>query len=238
MEGQWMDYCSSKSSICYLYRDGVSTGWLPFVADEQQEGTMALTLTNGDGEVTAISSGAGKVVIVDGGGGEVAFVNGGGRGYSDDERSDHGISCDGENEATSSCNERFRAHFHGYKKETKFTSKCTANEIIKKIEQAAKSLGFDVHKKNYKHFTIPEILVDEWFKKDYKPTRFYEKEDTSLDDVEAVFKDSEGYKKETKFTSKCTANEIIKKIEQAAKPLGFDVHKKNYKEMLTTIPET
>ncbi|KAL8487378.1 hypothetical protein ACS0TY_023891 [Phlomoides rotata] len=47
-----------------------------------------------------------------------------------------------------------------------------------------------------------------------------------------------GYKKETKFTSKCTANEIIKKIEHAAKPLGFDVHKKNYKEMLTTIPET
>ncbi|KAL8483234.1 hypothetical protein ACS0TY_026062 [Phlomoides rotata] len=107
MEGQWMDYCSSKSSVCYLYRDGVSTGWLPFVADEQQEGTMALTLTSGDGEVTAISSGAGKVVVVDGDGGEVAFVNGGGRGYSDDERSDHGISCDGENEATSSCNERF-----------------------------------------------------------------------------------------------------------------------------------
>lgn len=39
--------------------------------------------------------------------------------------------------------------------------------------------------------TIPEILVDDWFKKDYKPAVFYEKEDTTLDDVEAVFKDFE-----------------------------------------------
>lgn len=39
--------------------------------------------------------------------------------------------------------------------------------------------------------TIPEILADEWFKKDYKPPVFDEKEDTSLDDVEAVFKDCE-----------------------------------------------
>ncbi|KAK4408324.1 CBL-interacting serine/threonine-protein kinase [Sesamum angolense] len=113
-----------------------------------------------------------------------------------------------------------------------------------------------------KRITVPEILEDEWFRKDYKPPVFDEKEDISLDDVEAVFKDSEeyhvmerkaeqptamnafelismskglnlgnlfdgeqGYKKETRFTSKCPANEIVKKIEQAAKPLGFDVHK-------------
>lgn len=37
------------------------------------------------------------------------------------------------------------------------------------------------------------------------------------------------FKRETRFTSKCPANEIIHKIEEAAKPLGFDVHKKNYK---------
>ncbi|CAH2062668.1 unnamed protein product, partial [Thlaspi arvense] len=114
--------------------------------------------------------------------------------------------------------------------------------------------------------TIPEILEDEWFRKDYKPPVFEEKDDTNLDDVEAVFKDSEeyhvterreeqpapmnafelismskglnlgnlfdveqGFKRETRFTSKCPANEIINKIEEAAKPLGFDVHKKNYK---------
>ncbi|XP_047973489.1 CBL-interacting serine/threonine-protein kinase 3-like [Salvia hispanica] len=120
-----------------------------------------------------------------------------------------------------------------------------------------------------KRITIPEILKDEWFKKDYKPAVFDEKEDASLDDVEAVFKDSEeflvtekkeqqpaamnafelismskglnlgnlfddeqGYKKETRFTSKSSANDIIQKIEQAAKPLGFDVQKKNYKMRL------
>ena len=39
--------------------------------------------------------------------------------------------------------------------------------------------------------TISEILEDEWFKKNYRPPVFNEKEDTNLDDVEAVFKDSE-----------------------------------------------
>ncbi|KAJ7947372.1 Non-specific serine/threonine protein kinase [Quillaja saponaria] len=36
-------------------------------------------------------------------------------------------------------------------------------------------------------------------------------------------------KRETRFTSKCSANEIISKIEQAATPLGFDVKKNNFK---------
>ncbi|CAI9760079.1 unnamed protein product [Fraxinus pennsylvanica] len=36
-------------------------------------------------------------------------------------------------------------------------------------------------------------------------------------------------KRETRFTSKCPASEIISKIEQAAVPLGFDVKKNNYK---------
>ncbi|KAL2251871.1 UNVERIFIED_CONTAM: CBL-interacting serine/threonine-protein kinase 9, partial [Sesamum indicum] len=39
-------------------------------------------------------------------------------------------------------------------------------------------------------------------------------------------------KRETRFTSKCPANEIMSKIEEAAKPLGFNVHKKNYKMKL------
>ncbi|GFP94712.1 cbl-interacting protein kinase 32 [Phtheirospermum japonicum] len=123
-----------------------------------------------------------------------------------------------------------------------------------------------------KRITIPEILADEWFKKDFKPPVFDEKEDTNLDDVEAVFKDSEelhvtekkeeqpaamntfelismskglnlgnlfdaeqGYKRETRFTSKCPANKIINKIEQAAKPLDFGVQKKNYKMRLENL---
>lgn len=43
----------------------------------------------------------------------------------------------------------------------------------------------------WQRITIPEILDDEWFKKGYKPPVFEEKEDTNLDDVEAVFRDSE-----------------------------------------------
>lgn len=39
-------------------------------------------------------------------------------------------------------------------------------------------------------------------------------------------------KRETRFTSKCPANEIISKIEKAAVPLGFDVKKNNYKMKL------
>ncbi|PON72700.1 Calcium/calmodulin-dependent/calcium-dependent protein kinase [Parasponia andersonii] len=39
-------------------------------------------------------------------------------------------------------------------------------------------------------------------------------------------------KRETRFTSKCSANEIISKIEQAAGPLGFDVKKNNFKMKL------
>ncbi|KAI4386182.1 hypothetical protein MLD38_004137 [Melastoma candidum] len=124
--------------------------------------------------------------------------------------------------------------------------------------------------------TIPETLEDPWFKKGYKPAVFDEKDDANLDDVKAVFKDSEEYhvtekkeeqvedkptamnafelismskglklenlfdaeqcfKRETRFTSKCPANEIISKIEEAAKPLGFDVHKKNYKMRLENV---
>jgi hypothetical protein len=36
-------------------------------------------------------------------------------------------------------------------------------------------------------------------------------------------------KRETRFTSQCPANEIMSKIEETAKPLGFNVHKRNYK---------
>ncbi|GLU00873.1 hypothetical protein SLE2022_182110 [Rubroshorea leprosula] len=39
-------------------------------------------------------------------------------------------------------------------------------------------------------------------------------------------------KRETSFASQCPPNEIISKIEEAAKPLGFNVHKQNYKMKL------
>jgi hypothetical protein len=45
--------------------------------------------------------------------------------------------------------------------------------------------------KPWQRITIPEILEDEWFKKGYKRPEFDEKYDTPLDDVDAVFNDSE-----------------------------------------------
>ncbi|XP_019155528.1 PREDICTED: CBL-interacting serine/threonine-protein kinase 3-like [Ipomoea nil] len=47
--------------------------------------------------------------------------------------------------------------------------------------------------------------------------------------------DEQGFKRETRFASKCSANKIISKIEEAVKPLGFDVRKKNYKMQLENI---
>ncbi|XP_059668775.1 CBL-interacting serine/threonine-protein kinase 23-like isoform X1 [Cornus florida] len=122
--------------------------------------------------------------------------------------------------------------------------------------------------------TIAEVIENDWFKKGYKPPKF-EQADVSLDDVEAIFDESEDsrnlvverreeqpampvtmnafelistsmglnlgslfekqmglVKRETRFTSRCPAKEIISKIEEAAVPLGFDVKKNNYKMKL------
>ncbi|KAI8020912.1 CBL-interacting serine/threonine-protein kinase 9 [Camellia lanceoleosa] len=118
--------------------------------------------------------------------------------------------------------------------------------------------------------TIPRILENDWFKKSYKPPQFEQRENVNLDDIDAVFNDTEeqhlvterkekpvsmnafelisrsqGFsldnlfekqmglvKRETRFASKCPANEIMSKIEEAAKPLGFNCHKRNYKMKL------
>ncbi|XP_077248444.1 CBL-interacting protein kinase 9 [Tasmannia lanceolata] len=116
---------------------------------------------------------------------------------------------------------------------------------------------------------VAEILENEWFKKGYRPPDFEHEVEVNLDDVDAVFNDSEEHhvkekkekpesmnafelisrsqvfnlgnlfekqmglvKRETRFTSQCPANEIISRIEEAAKPLGFNVRKQNYKMKL------
>ncbi|KAG4950866.1 hypothetical protein JHK85_044733 [Glycine max] len=51
--------------------------------------------------------------------------------------------------------------------------------------------------------------------------------------LENLFEKQQGsVKRETHFTSQRPANEIMSKIEEAAKPLGFNVHKRNYKMKL------
>uniref|UniRef100_I1JS30 non-specific serine/threonine protein kinase n=1 Tax=Glycine max TaxID=3847 RepID=I1JS30_SOYBN len=51
--------------------------------------------------------------------------------------------------------------------------------------------------------------------------------------LDSLFEKQTGQvKQETSFTSQCPANEIMFKIEEAAKPLGFNVYKRNYKMKL------
>ncbi|KAL0457562.1 UNVERIFIED_CONTAM: CBL-interacting serine/threonine-protein kinase [Sesamum latifolium] len=128
----------------------------------------------------------------------------------------------------------------------------------------------------YRRIQKANFLFPSWFSSSAKklikhildPNPLTE-EEVSLDDVDAVFNDSEenlvterkekpvsmnafqlisrsqGFslenlfdnqmglvKRETCFTSKHLANEIMSKIEEAAKPLGFNVHKKNFKMKL------
>lgn len=50
-----------------------------------------------------------------------------------------------------------------------------------------------------------------------------------------LFDVEQEFKRETRFSSRCPANEIVSKIEEAAKPLGFGIQKKNYKMMLENL---
>ncbi|OQU90517.1 hypothetical protein SORBI_3002G424500 [Sorghum bicolor] len=50
--------------------------------------------------------------------------------------------------------------------------------------------------------------------------------------LDNFFESDKKYKRETRFTSQCPPKEIIDRIEEAAKPLGFDIQKKNYKMLM------
>ncbi|OAE20972.1 hypothetical protein AXG93_267s1010 [Marchantia polymorpha subsp. ruderalis] len=117
---------------------------------------------------------------------------------------------------------------------------------------------------------ISGIRRDEWFRRNYVPVRMHDEDDsTLLDDVEAVFDDSEDQyvneqkeskdgpsmmnafelitlaqglnlsvlfdrrqdhvRRQTRFTSKKPAKEIMGKMEEAAKALGFTVQTRSYK---------
>ncbi|XP_020591908.1 CBL-interacting protein kinase 23-like isoform X1 [Phalaenopsis equestris] len=115
---------------------------------------------------------------------------------------------------------------------------------------------------------MAEVIQNEWFRKGYQPPSF-ETAEISLDDVNAVFDESEEsanlvveqreerpsqmnafelistsqglnlgnlfekqmglVQRETRFASKLPAEEILSKIEEAARPLGFNAEKRNYK---------
>ncbi|CAK9232434.1 unnamed protein product [Sphagnum troendelagicum] len=120
---------------------------------------------------------------------------------------------------------------------------------------------------------VAGIRNDGWFKKNYLPVHIHEDEDVSLDDVQAVFSDSEEMyvkvqkevkesgpsmmnafelislsqglnlsalfdrrqdhiKRQTRFTSKRPAQDIIARIDTSAKSMGFSVQIRNYKMRL------
>lgn len=124
-----------------------------------------------------------------------------------------------------------------------------------------------------KRLTVAGIRQDEWFKKNYTPVRLYEEEDINLDDVQAVFDDSEErfvddqtelqesvpsmmnafelitlsqglnlsalfdrrqdhVRRQTRFTSKRPAKEIMSRMEAAAKAMGLRVQTRHYKMRL------
>ncbi|CAM6110093.1 unnamed protein product [Calypogeia fissa] len=126
---------------------------------------------------------------------------------------------------------------------------------------------------------ISGIRKDEWFKKNYVPTRQYEDEDIDLDDVQAVFSDAEDrfvdvqmefkdsgppmmnafelitlsqglnlavlfdrrldhVRRQTCFTSKRPAKEIISRMAEAAEELGFSATTRHYKMRLDGIGST
>ncbi|KAH7286408.1 hypothetical protein KP509_32G005800 [Ceratopteris richardii] len=123
--------------------------------------------------------------------------------------------------------------------------------------------------------TFAKILEDPWFKEGYKPAKFVFDQGVNLDDVDAVFSESnvqletekrklqvsrpvslnafdlisfspglnlsglfemkQSFKLETRFTSKYPAPEIISKMEETARPLGFTVKKCDYKMTLRGV---
>eukprot|EP00267_Zea_mays_P044282 XP_020396469.1 CBL-interacting protein kinase 31 isoform X1 [Zea mays] len=50
--------------------------------------------------------------------------------------------------------------------------------------------------------------------------------------LDNFFESDKKYRRETRFTSQCHPKEIINRIEEAAKPLGFYIQKKNYKMLM------
>uniref|UniRef100_A0A0D6R4P5 non-specific serine/threonine protein kinase n=1 Tax=Araucaria cunninghamii TaxID=56994 RepID=A0A0D6R4P5_ARACU len=143
----------------------------------------------------------------------------------------------------------------------------------KRVSSGAKKLISRILDPNPKtRITMPEILKDEWFRKGYKPPKF-PKEDVTMDDIDAIFSDSEEHhvvekketqfilknafelitmaqgldlgtlfekpmgivKREKRFISKLSTGEILSRIEEAVRPLGFNVQKQNHKMKLQGI---
>ncbi|XP_044474550.1 CBL-interacting serine/threonine-protein kinase 8-like isoform X2 [Mangifera indica] len=87
--------------------------------------------------------------------------------------------------------------------------------------------------------TIDQIRDDEWFKKNYVPVRLLEYEDVNLDDVNAVFDDSEdSVKHQTRFVSQKPAKVVLSSMEVVAQSMGFKTRIRNYKMRVEGLSAT
>ncbi|KAM6552823.1 hypothetical protein CsatB_013585 [Cannabis sativa] len=89
-----------------------------------------------------------------------------------------------------------------------------------------------------KRITIPKIIEDEWFQKDYVPSCSNEHyEDIDLDDVKTAFDSIEDdNNKKTKFGSEHAIHETIKKIEAAATDVSLSVERMNNFKVIAVTP--
>ncbi|KAG6471676.1 hypothetical protein ZIOFF_069122 [Zingiber officinale] len=77
---------------------------------------------------------------------------------------------------------------------------------------------------------MEDIRNDEWFKKNYVPVSPLEVEEVNLDDIYAVFDESEDYARHiTRFLSRKSAKVVLSSMEVVAQSMGFKTHIRNYK---------
>ncbi|MCO5560923.1 hypothetical protein L7F22_047200 [Adiantum nelumboides] len=79
------------------------------------------------------------------------------------------------------------------------------------------------------------LVTEQKEPKNAKPTLLNAFELISLNrglNLSGLFEDKKEPKRESRFTSKCPAPELLSKMEETAKPLGFNVHKRDYKMKL------
>ncbi|XP_010252816.1 PREDICTED: CBL-interacting serine/threonine-protein kinase 9-like isoform X5 [Nelumbo nucifera] len=79
-----------------------------------------------------------------------------------------------------------------------------------------------------KRISISHVLECSWFKKGYKPVRFEDQKAVVSSETDLLFSNSSGGKREMRFALRCSASEIMEKMEESAKPLGFNVKRLDY----------
>ncbi|XP_019053160.1 PREDICTED: CBL-interacting serine/threonine-protein kinase 9-like [Nelumbo nucifera] len=85
-----------------------------------------------------------------------------------------------------------------------------------------------------KRISISHVLECSWFKKGYKPVKFEDQKVVASSETVLLFSNSSvsfrlsGGKREMRLTLRCSTSEIMQKMEESTKPLGFNVKSLDY----------